>query len=57
MNPERIDTAAFEQNKAAWATRDYPLGVNIGSLYGWIAGGRIRRRGDAVHDDPACSKK
>lgn len=37
-DPRRREEAEFARNKEAWANRDYPLGVNIGSLYGWIRG-------------------
>lgn len=37
-DPRRRDEAEFERNKEEWERRDYPLGVGIGSLYGWIRG-------------------
>ncbi len=52
-DPGRRDTDAFARNRQAWAQRDYPLGVDIGSLYGWIrdwAG--FERAAILVHDDP-----
>jgi hypothetical protein len=52
-DPRRRDTEAFARNKEAWEQRDYPLGVGIGSLYGWIrdwAG--FEGAAMMVHDDP-----
>jgi uroporphyrinogen decarboxylase len=52
-DPRRRDALSFAANKQAWANRDYPLGVDIGSLFGWIrdwAG--FEGATMMVHDDP-----
>jgi uroporphyrinogen decarboxylase len=49
----RRDAGAFAANQDAWERRDYPLGVDIGSLFGWIrdwAG--FEGATMMVHDDP-----
>jgi len=35
-DPRRRDAEAVAASRDAWEKRDYPLGVSIGSLYGWI---------------------
>ncbi|MBI4553330.1 MAG: hypothetical protein HY710_13790 [Candidatus Latescibacteria bacterium] len=32
----RRHPANWDELKAQWATRDYPLGVSVGSLFGWL---------------------
>ena len=54
-DPKRLPSQAdLDQLKARWANRDYPLGISIGSLYGWIrdwAG--FEGAAMMVRDDPA----
>jgi len=54
-DPKRLPSQAeLDKLKARWANRDYPLGISIGSLYGWIrdwAG--FEGAAMMVRDDPA----
>ena len=48
--PGQADWAAM---KKEWETRDYPLGIGMGSLYGWIRDWMgFERAAMMVHDDP-----
>jgi len=49
----RPDPAAWERMTAEWKRRDYPLGVSIGSLYGWIRDWMgFERAAMMLYDDP-----
>ncbi len=54
-DPKRLPSQTeLDELKARWANRDYPLGISIGSLYGWIrdwAG--FEGAAMMVRDDPA----
>ena len=57
LNPDdprrRPDQQSWEVMKKEWETRDYPLGISIGSLYGWIRDWMgFERAAMMVHDDP-----
>jgi uroporphyrinogen decarboxylase len=50
----RRDQQAFDRQRAVWESRDYPLGVNIGSLFGWIRNwAGFEGASTMVYDDPA----
>ncbi len=53
-DPGRLPKAAqWEQLKQEYATRDYPLGIGIGSLYGWMRDWMgFERAAMMVYDDP-----
>ena len=49
----RPDPAAWQRMTAEWKQRDYPLGVSIGSLYGWIRDWMgFERAAMMLYDDP-----
>jgi len=53
-DPERRPQEAFDAQREEWAARDYPLGVSIGSLYGWIRNwAGFEGAAMLVHDDRA----
>jgi len=57
MNPDdparRPEAESWEAMKQEWKTRDYPLGIGIGSLYGWIRDWMgFERAAMMVYDDP-----
>jgi uroporphyrinogen decarboxylase len=53
-DPLRIpDEQTWARLKQEYATRDYPLGISIGSLYGWMRDWMgFERAAMMVHDDP-----
>jgi len=60
LKEERLDPATparypadWEARKAEWKTRDYPLGIDVGSLYGWIRNWMgFERAALTFYDDP-----
>ena len=49
----RPDPATWEGLKQAWQNRDYPLGIGIGSLYGWVRDWMgFERAAMMTYDDP-----
>ena len=52
-DPRRRDEATASAMRGQWAARDYPLGVDIGSLFGWIRNwAGFEGAAMLVHDDP-----
>jgi uroporphyrinogen decarboxylase len=53
-DPRRLpDPARWDDLKAEWEHRDYPLGIGIGSLYGWMRDWMgFERAAMMVYDDP-----
>ena len=53
-DPRRLpDPAHWEQLRKEWGHRDYPLGIGIASLYGWMRDWMgFERAAMMVHDDP-----
>jgi uroporphyrinogen decarboxylase len=52
-DPIRRPQEEFDAAREEWANRDYPLGVGIGSLFGWIRNwAGFEAASMMVHDDP-----
>ena len=58
-DPRRLPHGEWwEQLKEQWRRRDYPVGIGIGSLYGWIRDWMgFERAAMMIHDDPGLMEE